>query len=126
MLVYLSLARLRCGLLFSSATQCALCEMLLFSSSVILTTPQAWNKIPEGIDILMTHGPPRGQLDRCSTGEECGCQHLKFAVQNLKPVVHLFGHIHEGYVVCLCSDKATSRAYYDTDMGFQEIHIQHT
>lgn len=54
------------------------------------------------IDIMITHGPPRGILD--VVGSEArrmkssvGCQHLLRAVQRCKPRVHAFGHIHEGW-----------------------------
>ncbi len=56
-----------------------------------------WVKIPENLDILVTHGPPFGILDKTVDGENAGCPHLLKAVQRRKPKIHLFGHIHEGY-----------------------------
>ncbi len=56
-----------------------------------------WAGIPEHLDVLVTHGPPFGVLDRTTEGKNAGCPHLLKAVQNKKPRVHLFGHIHEGY-----------------------------
>jgi len=56
-----------------------------------------WDLIPEGIDILVTHGPPFGVLDVNKKGEHCGCVDLLDAVRRIKPRYHLFGHIHEGY-----------------------------
>ena len=56
-----------------------------------------WAEIPEHLDILITHGPPFGILDRTIDGENAGCPHLLKAVQSKKPKIHLFGHIHEGY-----------------------------
>jgi predicted phosphodiesterase len=56
-----------------------------------------WVLIPDGIDVLVTHGPPLGILDRTSRGEDVGCADLLAAVQRVKPKLHVFGHIHEGY-----------------------------
>ena len=58
---------------------------------------EKWEMIPEGIDILITHGPPAGILDRCSDGREVGCRDLRERVALVRPRLHLFGHIHEAY-----------------------------
>ena len=50
--------------------------------------------IPDTVDIVMTHGPPKGILDWCSEGN-AGCQHLLQAIRRVKPKMHCFGHIHE-------------------------------
>jgi predicted phosphodiesterase len=56
-----------------------------------------WALIPAGIDVLVTHGPPLGILDRTSRGDEAGCADLLAAVQRVRPRLHVFGHIHEAY-----------------------------
>lgn len=57
-----------------------------------------WTLIPNDTDILMTHGPPEGILDRVNTGQHVGCADLLKAVQKrVKPKFHVFGHIHEDY-----------------------------
>jgi predicted phosphohydrolase len=56
-----------------------------------------WALIPEGIDVLVTHGPPLGVLDRTSHGDDVGCADLLAAVHRVRPRLHVFGHIHEGY-----------------------------
>jgi predicted phosphodiesterase len=53
--------------------------------------------IPEGVDIIMTHGPPRYILDRNANGDSTGCDHLRRAIARTKPRLHCFGHIHDGY-----------------------------
>ena len=60
---------------------------------------EKWDLIPEGIDILLTHGPPRGHGDRTTRGEQAGCADLLDAVRRAQPRWHVFGHIHEGYGV---------------------------
>ena len=58
---------------------------------------KVWAKIPEDTDVLITHGPPHGILDRTTRGELVGCEELLERVDVVKPKLHLFGHIHEGY-----------------------------
>ena len=56
-----------------------------------------WDQIPHGLDVLITHGPPFGILDQTAPGEpHLGCEELLKAVEEKKPRVHLFGHIHGG------------------------------
>jgi Icc-related predicted phosphoesterase len=57
-----------------------------------------WEQIPF-VDILVTHGPPKGILDRVSfDGSNVGCPHLKERFQRISPGIHIFGHIH-------CNDR---------------------
>lgn len=56
-----------------------------------------WDVIPEGLDFLVTHGPPYGILDRNQRGTNCGCEALRDAIGRVKPKFHVFGHIHEAY-----------------------------
>jgi Icc-related predicted phosphoesterase len=56
-----------------------------------------WQLIPKNTDILITHGPPFGVLDKTLRGEAVGCEMLLKKVNKIKPKLHVFGHIHEGY-----------------------------
>ena len=59
---------------------------------------EKWNLIPNDVDILVTHGPAFGKLDYVAyDGKNVGCEDLLFKVQEIKPKIHVFGHIHEGY-----------------------------
>ncbi|MBS2038711.1 metallophosphatase domain-containing protein [bacterium] len=58
---------------------------------------QTWARIPEDTEILVTHGPPQGVLDRCFDGRQVGCQDLVQRLQVVQPRLHVFGHIHEAY-----------------------------
>ncbi len=61
-----------------------------------------WAKIPEGIDILVTHGPPAGKCDYSKLSKwYTGCDYLREAVLKVRPKYHIFGHNHEGYGVQL-------------------------
>ena len=56
-----------------------------------------WDGIPAALDVLITHGPARGQGDMLVHGESAGCDHLLSTILQQKPRLHLFGHIHEGH-----------------------------
>lgn len=56
---------------------------------------EKWALVPPGTAILVTHGPPRGILDRTQLGEHVGCDDLLDAVRAIRPRLHVFGHIHE-------------------------------
>ena len=56
-----------------------------------------WDLIPLDTDVLITHGPPYGILDKTRRGEMVGCEELLKKVWEIKPKIHVFGHIHEGY-----------------------------
>jgi Icc-related predicted phosphoesterase len=58
---------------------------------------EKWDLIPDDVDILITHGPPFGKLDYVPYNNiNVGCEELLLKVQQIKPKIHLFGHIHEG------------------------------
>jgi len=61
---------------------------------------QIWSEIPDDTDILVTHGPPYGIRDwvgRLGGGvERVGDKLLLERVQQIKPLIHVFGHIHAG------------------------------
>jgi hypothetical protein len=65
----------------------------------------AWAKVPAGVDVLITHGPPHKVRDKTYQGANAGCPLLADAVfKRIKPAVHCFGHIHTGYHLhLLCS-----------------------
>ena len=59
---------------------------------------RAWAKIPEGTDVLVTHGPPFGVLDRpWGKRDPVGCELLRERVEAIAPRGHFFGHIHGDY-----------------------------
>lgn len=55
------------------------------------------NQIPQGLDVLLSHSPPKGFLSFNAQGEDCGCTSLLYAIERVRPKVLLCGHIHEGY-----------------------------
>ena len=57
-----------------------------------------WDAIPSNTDILVTHGPPFGYQD-IPGGQSIrvGCEMLRYRVDEIKPKIHVFGHIHGGH-----------------------------
>lgn len=57
-----------------------------------------WDSIPDDIDILITHGPPKGILDLASrdrhVSEHVGCSALLKRVLKIQPKIHIMGHLH--------------------------------
>lgn len=86
--------------IYGSPWQPEFCD---WAFNITLRTPELqakWKAIPEGVDVLMTHGPPWSDLGgMCTHGFDAGCPDLLDRVKELKPAVHLFGHIHEAYGV---------------------------
>ncbi len=53
--------------------------------------------IPDNTDLLISHGPPYGILDREPDSRSSqGCRELLNAVTRVRPRLHVFGHIHGG------------------------------
>lgn len=62
---------------------------------------EKWALIPDDVDILVTHTPPFGMMDKVESLERCGCPKLADRILELKKLkLHVFGHIHEGYGQC--------------------------
>ena len=59
---------------------------------------EKWSNIPNDTEILITHGPPWGHCDITPYGNlNVGCELLRARVDELKPKIHVFGHVHSGY-----------------------------
>jgi hypothetical protein len=56
---------------------------------------ERWARIPPGLDLLITHGPPQGFGDRSWSSARTGCVDLRARIDLVRPRLHLFGHIHE-------------------------------
>lgn len=85
---------------------------------------EKWDLIPEGLDILITHGPPMGVLDQINPvlgGERLGCEELAQAVERTRPRLHVFGHIHGGYGKAQYADTLFVNAAI-CDEAYNPIH----
>ncbi|WP_032134651.1 metallophosphatase domain-containing protein [Alistipes onderdonkii] len=61
--------------------------------------PEKIARIPQQTDILVSHCPPFGILDKSAFGANMGNEDLRKQVEIINPRYHLFGHIHEAYGV---------------------------
>ena len=75
-----------------------------YGNWAFMKTPEKLNRYwrevrPIYADILVTHGPPKGILDksynRSREIDQCGDKSLLNMVKELKPFYHLFGHTHD-------------------------------
>lgn len=48
-------------------------------------------------DIIVSHGPPLGVGDANRQGEQCGSARFRDKIQEIRPKLVVYGHIHEGY-----------------------------
>jgi len=64
-----------------------------------------WAKIPDDVEVLITHGPPYGIQDLVEDNWENvgrdlhqGCEDLRARIKSLKNLkLHIYGHLHFGY-----------------------------
>ena len=68
-----------------------------FKDSFSETAVNHWDLIHKDTDVLITHGPPYQILDKTQEGHYVGCPALKAKIKDIKPKLHIFGHIHEAY-----------------------------
>lgn len=74
---------------------------------------EKWALIPSDTDILITHSPPYGILDEVRTDSKWnkGSKSLINRVQEVKPMLHCFGHLHE------CGGKQDDLVFYENMSG---------
>jgi len=56
---------------------------------------ERWALVPQDTAVLISHGPPRGFGDRGPVPGRLGCEELLGRVRQIRPALHLFGHIHQ-------------------------------
>ena len=56
-----------------------------------------WAKVPDQIDILVTHGPPKGIRDWTPVWPSIGDELLLERVLAVRPKIHAYGHAHHAY-----------------------------
>ncbi|KAJ5661550.1 uncharacterized protein N7477_009166 [Penicillium maclennaniae] len=66
--------------------------------------------VPDGIDVLITHGPPLAHLDLL----KLGCPYLLQTLWRVRPRLHVFGHVHEGSGTDLMLFHGLQEAYEHT------------
>ena len=78
-------------------------------------------KLPDDVDVLLTHSPPKNILDVNHMGWNVGCKHLAMGVQLVRPLLHCFGHIHESRGIVAYDGVSYVNASM-VDFGMAPIH----
>jgi predicted phosphodiesterase len=83
---------------------------------------QVWSRIPHETDILITHGPPQGRGDMTLHSGHFGCHNLLEEIQlRVRPRLHVYGHIHEGYGTSFDGHTLYVNAS-NLDIGYEAIN----
>ena len=90
---------------------------LAFNRSRGAEIDRHWALIPPGTNLLVTHGPLHGKLDLIGNVEHGGCEMLLKRVTELKPHMHVCGHIHEGYGIARMGPTLLVNASACNDYG---------
>lgn len=75
---------------------------------------EKWAQIPDDVDILVTHGPAYGHGDVAPPWilsrypRAVGCLELLKRIIEIKPKVHVFGHIHGGHGIYQSDELPTT------------------
>ena len=83
---------------------------------------ERWAMVPSGLDLLITHSPPAGVLDRTFRGERVGCEDLSAALERIAPKLHVFGHIHEDRGAHIGPDGRLSLNACNLNLRYQPVH----
>lgn len=79
-----------------------------FATFMTLDAKEHFAKIPEYVDILITHQPPYGVLSQTLDGEDIGSTQLATELTyRIHPRLHVFGHVHEQGGWKYVNDQAT-------------------
>lgn len=99
-----------------------------------LELAEKYKPIPEGIDILISHGPPLHVLDQNRDGYHCGSKSLVEALDRVKPRVLICGHIHEqgtgefvyrhGEIDTWCMNCSYVNEHYEPDNRVMRIELK--
>jgi Icc-related predicted phosphoesterase len=81
-----------------------------------------WDLIPSDVDILITHGPAYGFVDQVKGKEEhLGCKLLSKRIEEVKPRIHVCGHIHSGNGITLTNDTS----YFNASVLDERYYYAH-
>lgn len=77
--------------------------------------------ISDNTDIVLTHSPPEGVLDRMATQQRGGVPDLFRAVARTRPRLHCFGHVHSGWGAKLVAWRDVEATMVETVSHFTAI-----
>jgi predicted phosphohydrolase len=91
-----------------------------FSDEVSGSYKQSIVQIPKETNVLITHRPPFGILDRANT-ITYGCPDLLQKILEINPRYHLFGHIHDAYGI----QKTGDTTFVNAALVDEEYRLLH-
>lgn len=71
---------------------------------------KCWSRVPEDVDILLTHGPPYRCGDLTPRGDLVGCHYMRELIIKNQPLLVACGHIHSGYGVTSIHNTVVANA----------------
>jgi Icc-related predicted phosphoesterase len=79
-----------------------------------------WRAIPDDADLVITHGPAYGNGDLAPSWmgqppSHVGCFELLARLRDVKPRLHIFGHIHGGYGATI-SDEIPGTRFFNASV----------
>lgn len=77
-----------------------------------------WSRIPNDVDVLITHMPPFNYCDTGWKDQKFGCKDLLNKIEEVKPKISIFGHVHSSGGLS-ASNEYTS--FYNVSQKVQEI-----
>lgn len=83
---------------------------------------QKFTLIPNDTDVLITHTPPLGILDKVKN-RHLGCPSLLTRVEEIEPKFHVFGHVHESAGIEEHSNTTFINVSYYDNRKFFEFRI---
>jgi predicted phosphohydrolase len=91
---------------------------------------EKWAAIPDDTDILVVHGPPFGHGDLTIDGHHAGSPSLGRRLEQIKPKLAVYGHIHEGRGIhCPRADSPASEVWANVSImneRYEPVHLPMT
>ena len=87
---------------------------------------EKWALIPNPVDIIVVHGPPRcygdGVPERGGSVRHTGCPHLLQRIREIEPELVVYGHIHEGRGQWQLTEKTTLANVTLVDGSYRHVY----
>ncbi len=98
---------------------------------VVSSLSKLTSRLSRSPDVLVTHHPPKGAVDRTFIGIRGGLGEIRRLVEEYKPRLHLCGHIHESRGsarlggTLVVNAGPLSKGYYAVIEWGEEIKVRH-
>ncbi|WPA96694.1 uncharacterized protein RHO25_001302 [Cercospora beticola] len=83
-----------------------------------------WDDVKADTDILITHTPPAGVCDESVHWEAGGCLALRDKLSQIRPLLHVCGHCHEGRgAATLDWEEDSVQVWKDESVGSKKLSL---